>query len=50
MHLIVEVIFSVDCFLCNLSEEKKLKREIDLLNFIVFLLLLRAQICSIISD
>ena len=36
MHLIVDVIVSVDCFLCNLSEEKKiLKPEIDLLNFIV---------------
>ena len=36
MHLIVDVIVSVDCFLCNLSEEEKiLKPEIDLLNFIV---------------
>ena len=35
MHLIVDVIFSVDSFLCNLSEEKKSKREIDLLNFII---------------
>ena len=36
MHLTVDVIASVDCFLCNLSEEKKiLKPEIDLLNFIV---------------
>ena len=35
MHLIVDVIVSVDCFLCNLSEEKILKPEIDLLNFIV---------------
>ena len=35
MHLIVDVIFSVDYFLCNLSEEKNSKREIDLLNFIV---------------
>ena len=34
MHLIVDVIFSVDYFLCNLSE-KNSKREIDLLNFIV---------------
>ena len=33
--IIVDVIFSVDCFLCNLSEEKNSKREIDLLNFIV---------------
>ena len=31
MHLIVDVIFSVDCFLYNLSQEKKY----DLLNFSV---------------
>ena len=32
---IVDVIFSVDCFLYNLSEKKISKRETDLLNIIV---------------
>ena len=35
IHLITDVIFSVDCFLCNLSKEKISKHEIELLNFIV---------------
>ena len=35
IHLIVDLIFNVHCFLCNLSQEKNSKDEIDLLNFIV---------------
>ena len=35
INLIVDVIFSFDCFFYNLSEVKILKCEIDLLNFIV---------------
>ena len=34
-HLTVDVILSVPYFLRNLSKEKKTKREIDLLHFIV---------------
>ena len=39
--LVVNVTFNVDCFLCNLSEEKKTKRETDLLNFIVVVIFKR---------
>ena len=36
IHLIVDAIFSVDCFLYNSSEEEKISKcEIDLLNFFV---------------
>ena len=40
-HLIVDVIFNVDCFLGNLSEEKNSKGEIDLLSFIVVVIFKR---------
>ena len=41
IHLIVDVIFNVYCFLCNLSEEKNSKGEIDLLNFIAVVVIFK---------
>ena len=50
IHLIVDVIFNVDCFLCNLSEEKNSKREIDLLNFIAVVIFKRCWYLSILTE
>ena len=50
IHLIVDVISNVDCFLCNLSEEKKSKREIDLLNFIAVVIFKRCWYLSILTE
>ena len=49
IHLIVDVIFNVDCFLCNLSEENYLKREIDLLNFIVIVIFKQCRYLSTVT-
>ena len=49
IHLIVDVIFNVGCFLCNLSEEKNSKDEIDLINFIVVAIFKRCWYLSILT-
>ena len=49
IHLVVDVIFNVYCFLCNFSEEENSKGEIDLLNFIVVVIFKRCWYLSILT-